>query len=667
MLLLAIIPLILIALAIQTQYIGLTGYATIDCSDADADFYYSEGCPSAETSCASENLIVTSSSNKRDLEVYQNQIVYKDDINGNWDIFHYDIDTGVTKQLSTSSASDSNPKFYGNYVVWQSLENGNWDIFMYDLSLSSLTQVTTLPTNEILPDIYDTTLVWASTSSYGDWDISTRDLSTGINSKFVAKANDQSAPRIHSDYLVYTEGTSPNLNIYLYQISTGTTTQVTSSGRNNAPEISESHIVWQSDDASTWDVYAYEISSRTTTTISADTAYNERLPKIYSNQVVWMDDRNGVFDVFHYDLTTAATTQVTQASSNQDLPAIWDGAIYWSDDLTGYDDIYSGEITASCVYLSGDCDDTNSVINPGATELCGDSLDNNCDGNIDEFCTTTNETASNQTTTNTTSTNDTSACLVEGSDYNIWTDTAWSYVLNSAGDSESVSLLSYGSVSCDPSTIAFYIFSTYYDETYGTYTTDYLYDTLEGTLEIYSDDGLSLIYADWTTVWPGEDTYLYYILATDEEVVLGDTLYLCESSTCSGESITISDAEDYLAAFDPTATTTEEEEEYVVDDEEIDCDSQWDCSNVEWSECVGGYNSRDLYECTTMPTDDECWADEFVPSYEQECYEESASDEEEYVDEGDTTTEEVPIFSWINLLVVSLILTSYYFYRENKN
>jgi hypothetical protein len=40
------------------------------------------------------------------------------------------------------------------------------------------------------------------------------------------------------------------------------------------------------------------------------------------------------------------------------------------------------------IYLSstGDCNDGDFSINPGAPEMCGDEIDNNCDGQIDEDC-----------------------------------------------------------------------------------------------------------------------------------------------------------------------------------------------------------------------------------------------------------------------------------------
>jgi len=38
------------------------------------------------------------------------------------------------------------------------------------------------------------------------------------------------------------------------------------------------------------------------------------------------------------------------------------------------------------VTQGGDCDDSSSSINPGASEVCGDGIDNDCDGSVDEGC-----------------------------------------------------------------------------------------------------------------------------------------------------------------------------------------------------------------------------------------------------------------------------------------
>jgi hypothetical protein len=72
----------------------------------------------------------------------------------------------------------------------------------------------------------------------------------------------------------------------------------------------------------------------------------------------------------------------------------------WYQDLDedGYSD---GTTVAQCVQslglyapedllgLDGDCDDNNSAIHPGATEICSNGIDEDCDGLIDENCVTT--------------------------------------------------------------------------------------------------------------------------------------------------------------------------------------------------------------------------------------------------------------------------------------
>jgi len=59
------------------------------------------------------------------------------------------------------------------------------------------------------------------------------------------------------------------------------------------------------------------------------------------------------------------------------------------DDTDGYGECPSCDQPA-CTNNGNDCDDTNDTIHPGATEICGNGVDDDCDGSTDEGCTNCN-------------------------------------------------------------------------------------------------------------------------------------------------------------------------------------------------------------------------------------------------------------------------------------
>jgi hypothetical protein len=80
-------------------------------------------------------------------------------------------------------------------------------------------------------------------------------------------------------------------------------------------------------------------------------------------------------------------------TSNSITMAIMQPVIYYRDaDGDGYGSAGSGTVQAcgpqpGYVINNGDCSDDNINVHPGAMETCGNGVDDDCDGNIDEGCT----------------------------------------------------------------------------------------------------------------------------------------------------------------------------------------------------------------------------------------------------------------------------------------
>jgi hypothetical protein len=66
---------------------------------------------------------------------------------------------------------------------------------------------------------------------------------------------------------------------------------------------------------------------------------------------------------------------------DDDCDDVVDEGLTYDDDFDGYTS------PASCKGTRDDCDDTDSSIHPGATEICENGLDDDCDG-VDAACET---------------------------------------------------------------------------------------------------------------------------------------------------------------------------------------------------------------------------------------------------------------------------------------
>ena len=115
-------------------------------------------------------------------------------------------------------------------------------------------------------------------------------------------------------------------------------------------------------------------SSVNTTTITACDSYT------WNNQTY---SSTGIY-------TGTTTNCITEKLNLTIAPTV----TYYADvDADGYGNASVSQVScsgapANYVANNTDCNDTNATVHPGAVEICGDGIDNNCNGIVDETCLT---------------------------------------------------------------------------------------------------------------------------------------------------------------------------------------------------------------------------------------------------------------------------------------
>ena len=165
----------------------------------------------------------------------------------------------------------------------------------------------------------------------------------GIRTRIISNEAEQGNPDIYGDRIVwqdsrnggsgYSWDPTGNWDIYMYDLSTSTETQITTNNSTQKlPAIYEDRIVWEDNRNGNWDIYMYDLSTSMETRITANES-NQSEPAIYEDKIVWQDDRNGNWDIYMYDLSTSKETRITTNETNQSDPAIYGDKIVWVDEV----------------------------------------------------------------------------------------------------------------------------------------------------------------------------------------------------------------------------------------------------------------------------------------------------------------------------------------------
>jgi beta propeller repeat protein len=244
--------------------------------------------------------------------VYENKVVWsscyfseefrmsmqKDFDTLNWDIFLLDLNTGEVKQITTDEHAQRSVRIYGDTIVW--LDNRHeeddeyphyYDIYAYDLEKGEEMRIT-------------------QTNSIKDYDLSI----SGSLVVWTDSRNDSPESRIDT----YPPVSNPD--IYMFDLSTNTEKQVTtSSASDSSPVVDNGRIVWQRSSAvRNGDIFLYDVETGKEMQISKSgyTAH-DYYPAISGNHVVWADARisqgntsgdtiegnkSGAAEIYLYDL-----------------------------------------------------------------------------------------------------------------------------------------------------------------------------------------------------------------------------------------------------------------------------------------------------------------------------------------------------------------------------
>ena len=193
-----------------------------------------------------------------------NDVVYETTRDGNWELYMLDMATGKERRLTDNPASDLNAYWStdGTKLIFQSNRSGLWQIYQLDLATNAVTRLSDGTANDVDPQ-YSNDSSRIVFRSYRDGAASTLYImgADGSNLTRISTVGGDATNQSWStddSMIAYQSDLDGDLDIYVYQLSTGITRKLTN---NNIPDYAPTWkcntttVIFTSDVSGNPDIY----------------------------------------------------------------------------------------------------------------------------------------------------------------------------------------------------------------------------------------------------------------------------------------------------------------------------------------------------------------------------------------------------------------------------
>ncbi len=165
-------------------------------------------------------------------------------------------ENGTIHRITYDESSDKRPSLYERSIAWQSRasEDDDWEIRYWDGY--GVRTITDNDVDDTHPSLYDGTIAWRS-DGHIVYVTAPCDVYQKLPAAVVVGPGD--SPSIFSTKIAYHASDGNDTEIFLYEVDTGNTTQITDNDYNDRNAcLHDGTIVWEGHDGNDWEIFYWD-------------------------------------------------------------------------------------------------------------------------------------------------------------------------------------------------------------------------------------------------------------------------------------------------------------------------------------------------------------------------------------------------------------------------